>query len=145
MLGDINSYNETDTTKWDSNFTIADSVIRNMPVEYTGATGLFAAYVQGATIEHNHCKAATNSRVQFPLGRSAASKRQGAAANLCLVIRPCFSDSIETAESSCACIVLCFAVANTSYSGMTIGWVRTYGMWRTFCHEHNSDPCFRSS
>ena len=77
MLGDINSYNETDTTKWDSNFTIADSVIRNMPVEYTGATGLFAAYVQGATIEHNHCKAATSSRVQSPLGRSAASKRQG--------------------------------------------------------------------
>jgi hypothetical protein len=76
MLGDINSYNETDTTKWDSNFTIADSVIRNMPVEYTGATGLFAAYVQGATIEHNHCKAATNSRVQLvPIGKKRRKQK----------------------------------------------------------------------
>jgi hypothetical protein len=54
MLGDINSYNNTDVSTWDRNFTVSDSVIRNIPVEYTGATGLFAAYVAGATIEHNH-------------------------------------------------------------------------------------------
>lgn len=54
MLGDINTYNETDENLWDLNFTLSDSVVRNIPVEYTGATGVFAAYVQGLRIEHNH-------------------------------------------------------------------------------------------
>lgn len=54
MLGDINTYNQTDETQWDVNFTLADSVVRNIPVEYTGATGVFAAYVQGLQIVHNH-------------------------------------------------------------------------------------------
>eukprot|EP00039_Didymoeca_costata_P020924 m.342867 g.342867 ORF g.342867 m.342867 type:complete len:745 (+) comp21934_c0_seq1:76-2310(+) len=67
MIGQVSTCNETDVTKWDSNFTVADNLIHNLPVEYTGATSIFVAYVQSANIIHNH-------------------------------------------------------IANTSYSGMTVGW-----------------------
>ena len=40
-LGDLTTCGETDVEKWDSNFTVSDSSITNMPVEYTGATGIF--------------------------------------------------------------------------------------------------------
>ena len=56
MLGQVSDSvcNETDVSKWDRNLTVADSRVFNLPVEYTGATAIFAAYVQGVTIEHNH-------------------------------------------------------------------------------------------
>merc|ERR1712087_446194 len=55
MLGDLTiaTCNETDTSKWDKNITVADNTIENIPVEYTGATGIFVAYVQSTTVEHN--------------------------------------------------------------------------------------------
>ena len=49
------------TSRWDSDFTVADSVITNIPVEYTGATAIFLGYVQSTTIEHNHMENMTYS------------------------------------------------------------------------------------
>lgn len=55
MLGDLSvtTCDETDASKWDMNITVADNKITNIPVEYTGATGIFVGYVQSASIEHN--------------------------------------------------------------------------------------------
>ena len=55
MLGDITDavLNETDRGKWDADLSVTDCDILNLPVEYTGATGLFAGYVAGLTVAHN--------------------------------------------------------------------------------------------
>lgn len=56
MLGDITNavLNETDPTHWDRDMLVEDCRILNIPVEYTGATGLFAGYLQSLTVQHNH-------------------------------------------------------------------------------------------
>lgn len=56
MLGGISNevLNETDPTKWDRDMLVEDCRIIDIPVEYTGATGLFAGYVAHLTVQHNH-------------------------------------------------------------------------------------------
>jgi acetyl esterase/lipase len=54
MLGDLAHCAETDMSLWDTNFTVSDNTITNMPVEYTGATSLFLAYVHKSSVEHNY-------------------------------------------------------------------------------------------
>ena len=56
MLGDVTDavLNETDPTKWDREMLVEDCKILNIPVEFTGASGLFAGYVQSLTVQHNH-------------------------------------------------------------------------------------------
>ena len=46
MLGDITNavLNNTDPSDWDRDLLVEDCTIANIPVEYTGATGLFAGY-----------------------------------------------------------------------------------------------------
>jgi beta-D-xylosidase 4 len=45
--------NETDPSVWDSKMVVEDSVIANMPVEYSAATAIFVGYVADLTIQHN--------------------------------------------------------------------------------------------
>ena len=54
MLGDLAHCAETDMSLWDTNFTVSDNTITNLPVEYTGATSLFLAYVHKSSVEHNY-------------------------------------------------------------------------------------------
>ena len=42
-----------DPAEWDRDLLVEDCTIANIPVEYTGATGLFAGYVSGLTVQHN--------------------------------------------------------------------------------------------
>ncbi len=60
VLGDVvDAGPETDANittpraQWDTNLTVEDCTIVNLPVEYSGATAIFAGYVSGATIQHN--------------------------------------------------------------------------------------------
>jgi len=52
MLGDTASFNNTDASSWDADLSVSDSTMQGA-VEFTGATTVFIAYVQNATIEHN--------------------------------------------------------------------------------------------
>lgn len=53
MLGGLDTCDEKDVTKWDQGFTISDSRITNLPVEYTGATAVFFGYVDSSTVTHS--------------------------------------------------------------------------------------------
>jgi hypothetical protein len=53
MLGEISDCAETNVSRWNANFSVSDSRITNLPVEYTGATSIFLGYVDSSTIEHN--------------------------------------------------------------------------------------------
>jgi hypothetical protein len=50
MLGDVDTFNITDVSLWDANFTVADCVAVNTGLEFTGATTIFAAYVADTVI-----------------------------------------------------------------------------------------------
>ena len=54
MLGEISDCAETNTSNWNANFTVSDSRITNLPVEYTGAISIFLGYVDSSTIERNY-------------------------------------------------------------------------------------------
>jgi hypothetical protein len=53
-LGDLDHCNEAQPGKWDGNFTICDSKMANLPVEFSGSTAIFGGYVGSVRIEHNH-------------------------------------------------------------------------------------------
>ena len=65
MLGDAFSYNVSDTTLWDANMTISDCEMQGA-VELTGATTVFIAYVDNATVEH--CLLYNASYSSFTMG-----------------------------------------------------------------------------
>ena len=75
MLGDVTDavLNETDPTKWDREMLVEDCKILNIPVEYTGATGLFAGYVQSLTVQHNHFANQVGSELVTVRARQARS------------------------------------------------------------------------
>ena len=74
MLGDTASFNVTDAALLDADFTIADCTSVNIPVELTGATPFFAAYVSNLTIEHvRRCPAGRCQRRACGVGRPPTS------------------------------------------------------------------------
>eukprot|EP01051_Picozoa_sp_SAG22_P017765 SAG22_NODE_2818_length_2181_cov_1.579731_2_plen_341_part_01 len=79
MLGDLQHCNETDTTKWDCNFTISDNTIVNLPVErgFSGATAIFGAYVASVLIEHNHIANTSYTGIDLGWGWGATGCRRG--------------------------------------------------------------------
>lgn len=65
MLGDAFSYNITDTAQWDANMLVSDCEMEGA-VELSGATTVFIAYVENATVEH--CLLYNASYSSFTLG-----------------------------------------------------------------------------
>lgn len=77
MLGDALSYDETDSALWDSDMLVADCEMQGA-VELSGATTVFVAYVQNATVEH--CLLFNASYSSFTVGWGwgrEASRRGG--------------------------------------------------------------------
>jgi len=77
MLGDVITWNITNTAMWDKNFIVEDNKIYNIPVEYTGATGIFAAYVDSTTIQHNTLVNLTYSGMTIGWGWGREGSRRG--------------------------------------------------------------------
>lgn len=77
MLGDTASFNITDVSEWDTNFTVSDCTAINIPVEFTGATTIFAAYVADTTIEHNFIANASYSAMTVGWGWGREASRRG--------------------------------------------------------------------
>lgn len=77
MLGDVTTWNITDITLWDKNFIVEDNKIFNIPVEFTGATGIFAAYVDSTTIQHNTLVNLTYSGMTIGWGWGREGSRRG--------------------------------------------------------------------
>ena len=76
MLGDTESFNETDTAKWDANLSVSDCTLRGA-VEYTGATTVFVAYADSVTLEHNLFTNASYSSVTMGWGWGREASRRG--------------------------------------------------------------------
>ena len=67
--------NETDPAKWDRDMLVEDCRIVDIPVEYTGATGLFAGYVSHLTVQHNLFANQTYSGMTIGWGWGTSSKK----------------------------------------------------------------------
>ena len=68
MLGTTAGFNENDVSLWDANLTFADCTAVGIPVEFSGATTVFAAYVADTIIEHNLIVNASYSAVTLGWG-----------------------------------------------------------------------------
>lgn len=77
MLGELNSCGVTDPAEWDSNFTVSDNVIVDIPVEYSGATGIFLGYVDSTVVEHNLIANLTYSAMTIGWGWGRTGCRRG--------------------------------------------------------------------
>ena len=76
MLGDTASFNDTDVANWDRDLSVSDSTMQGA-VEFTGATTVFIAYVQNATIEHCYLYNASYSGMTVGWGWGRTASRHG--------------------------------------------------------------------
>ena len=72
MLGGLDTCDETDTSKWDKDFLVADNRITNIPIEYPGATTIFVGYVEAATLQHNLIENMSYSALSIGCERNGA-------------------------------------------------------------------------
>ena len=76
-LGDVATWDVTDTAKWDKNLAVEDCEIVNMNMEYTGTAGIFAGYVDSTTIAHNHIANTSYSGISIGWGWGHEQGRRG--------------------------------------------------------------------
>ena len=77
MLGGTDTFNITDTSLWDGEFTVADCQMMDTGKEFTGATTVFAAYVFNTTIEHNRIVNASYSGMTLGWGWGRENSMRG--------------------------------------------------------------------
>ena len=77
MLGEISDCAETNRSRWNANFSVSDSHVTNLPVEYTGASSIFLGYVDSSTVSHNHIANTSYSGLTMGWGWGRTGCRRG--------------------------------------------------------------------
>ena len=72
-MGQFDDYEQQDRKQWNYNFTIADNVLFDMPVEYVTTQPIFAGYIASSVIEHNHIYNSQFSGISIGWGWGAHS------------------------------------------------------------------------
>lgn len=77
MLGEISDCAETNVSRWNANFSVSDSYVTNLPVEYTGASSIFLGYVDSSTVAHNYIANTSYSGLTVGWGWGRTGCRRG--------------------------------------------------------------------